>query len=33
MLGNELLELLDGRIALKLEGGSLSVEQRHDQEA
>jgi ribonuclease D len=32
MLGNELLDLLDGRISLKLEGGSLSVEHRHDQE-
>ncbi len=32
MLGNELLDLLDGRIGLKLEGGSLSVEHRRNEE-
>jgi ribonuclease D len=32
MLGNELLDLLDGRISLKLEGGSLSVQRPHDEE-
>ncbi len=32
MLGNELIDLLDGRISLKLEGGSLSVEHRHTEE-
>ena len=32
MVGNELLDLLDGRISLKLEGGSLSVERPYTEE-